>query len=252
MFTWGPNQPAQAPAVTDDGFLLHFDGANGSTTFVEAFGRTQLSVTPTFPVISTSSPRFGSGKGDFSSIYDNRVEFATVGDPILQLGSSDFTIEWWINHPAPTTTGRTATPLMSSIGGSNDAGFATFLFTSNAAANATLSFVAYLDPLGTTSVSMAGAFPVGSLGVWQHMAVSRTGSAFSMYVDGTRVATATNAGSIRNTTGKLCVGGWGLGGINPATARAVGGLDEVRIIRGAGKGIYSGATITVPSAPFLP
>jgi hypothetical protein len=95
-----------------------------------------------------------------------------------------------------------------------------------------------------TLTSSDGAAAV-SLNAWHHVAVSRTGSTISLYVDGKRVASA--ADSVNYTTGNC---GMGIGKVAAQNGYSFGAgfIDEVRITRQVAR--YSGATYTVPAQAF--
>jgi len=84
-----------------------------------------------------------------------------------------------------------------------------------------------------------------ALNTWHHVAVSRTGSTISLYLDGKRVASA--ADSINYTTGGC---GMGVGKVADQNGYSFGSgfIDEVRITRHVAR--YSGATYTVPAQAF--
>ncbi|MEI6557973.1 MAG: LamG-like jellyroll fold domain-containing protein, partial [Rhodospirillaceae bacterium] len=75
-------------------------------------------------------------------------------------------------------------------------------------------------------------------GVFNHIAVSRTSSTMSVYLNGTRIYTGTVAQS-------FSVGNLRIGALYDGFSVFNGVMDCVRIINGTG--IYSGATITVPT-----
>jgi hypothetical protein len=75
-------------------FLSHFDGTNGSQTFVDEYGHT-MAPTSAAPVLSTTSPKFGTASLYFSTATD--YINITSGTTDFNFGTGDFTIECWVN-----------------------------------------------------------------------------------------------------------------------------------------------------------
>ena len=91
---------------------------------------------------------------------------------------------------------------------------------------------------GNTSVAYTGSL---SINTWYHIAVVRSGSTVTLYVNGTANATTdTQAGTIGN--GVLRIGADGSG-----VTRVAGRMSNFRI---AASAVYSGATITTPTKPL--
>jgi len=78
---------------------------------------------------------------------------------------------------------------------------------------------------------------------WNHVAVSRTGTTVQAYFNGTRTINQTDATSFAAPTANYSVG-CRVGGTNGLS----GSISNFRLITGAG--MYTGATIPVPSAPL--
>ena len=78
---------------------------------------------------------------------------------------------------------------------------------------------------------------------WNHVAVSRTGTTVQAYFNGTRTINQTDATSFGAPTANYSVG-CRTGGTNSLT----GSISNFRLVKGAG--MYTGATIPVPSAPL--
>jgi hypothetical protein len=96
--------------------------------------------------------------------------------------------------------------------------------------------------LNNSSVTVASA-PQNQ---WNHVAISRTGTGsnnVSCYLNGTRVGQLTNTGSTTNSS--LTIGRYYY---DTADYYINGYISNVRLV--VGSGLYSGATITVPTAPL--
>jgi hypothetical protein len=79
---------------------------------------------------------------------------------------------------------------------------------------------------------------------WHHVAMCKVASVYSLYLDGTRTATATVA-DVVTQSGTLYIGS-----DDDDSDEVIGYMDELRISSAAVFG--SGATITIPTAPPLP
>mgnify|MGYP006274637739 CR=1 FL=1 len=92
------------------------------------------------------------------------------------------------------------------------------------------------------SDSMSAASGVGfSTQTWHHMALTRSGTTVSGYIDGTRVATMTSSANMTNTN--CMVGGYGGTGYS-----FYGNISNFRIVKGAA--MYTGSSFTVPTSPL--
>ena len=99
--------------------------------------------------------------------------------------------------------------------------------------------------------------PKLTLNQWNHVAVTRAGHTYSVYVNGTRVITTTNSSAPAAVNpsyimfGNAHAGGpnWpgGATGKFPRTS-FIGYMDNIRITKGVAR--YTGATTTVPTFPF--
>jgi hypothetical protein len=147
------------------------DGANASTTFRDDAGRTQKGVQANGNAqMSTAQSKFGGA----SALFDGSGDFLTVPhNNAFDLGTGDFTIEFWVRSADWTTSG-----------------------VSYALINETTSF--YLG-------YYKGNFGSGDVGIilyqggdriytgfvmtnntWQHIALVRSSGSTKVYVDGTQ------------------------------------------------------------------
>ena len=229
---------APAPGPTDPLFsqvvlLLHFDGANGSTTFTDS-SPSPLTVTASGDAaISTAESKFGG-----ASLYVDGDEYATVAisgpEDEFEFGTDDFTLEFWCKddgtsgEPAIITTADPTDAEGIWIGVSNTgslywlAGNGTWLFVET-----------------TSSPSVRN-------NLWHHIAYVRNGADLLLFLDGQEVATQ-NIGasySLTNANDLLRIGGR-----DSYSQYFTGWIDEVRVTRGAGAARYT-ANFTPPTAAF--
>lgn len=197
--------------------LLHFDGANGSTTFTDVRGHT---FTPNNSAdLSSAQARFGATSGRLDS---TRYIISTATSD-QGLASGPFCIEMWV--------------YLNSISGLKS------LWTTRH--NGSVSTYAYINGSSIlTSVSGWGsASGVLTAGAWHHLAFTRDGSNnLRMFVDGVVVDTSTGGPT---HTGDVS---WRLG-FDAATVNQSfnGYMDDFRLTVGAAR--YT-AGFTPPAAAF--
>lgn len=211
---------------------LHFNGADGSTTFVDS------SITPKTPTVNgaaqidTAQFKFGGASGLFNGT-DAYLQYADNAG--FNLGPTDFTIEVEY-RPASTGTqqvlvtyGQFAAPFGSGIGYFVDYqpdGKARFgFFTGNS-----------LTQLLTVNALTAGQF--------NHIAVARAGNVYRIFLNGNLENTITTANAPNSpSSAVLLVGRYQS---SPALL-ANGWMDELRITKGVAR--YT-ASFTRPAEEF--
>lgn len=203
--------------------LLHCDGADGSTTFTDVKGHV---VTANGNAqISTAQSKFGGASAAFGGF----VDYLTTpygSDWGLSGYSGDFTLECWIY-----STGTGGGVLLTRTG-------ATFCTIYLSLISSAIYFQASKGA-GAWDVSI-NTGPL-TLNAWHHIAATRHGNIFRVFLDGTQKATVTVSGALMTDTNPLTIGR------DPGGAAFAGYLDEVRITKGAA--LYT-ADFTPPSAPF--
>jgi hypothetical protein len=171
--------------------------------------------------VSTTQKKFGNS----SFVFDGSGDWLSVAyGPDLDLTSGDFTIEAWI---------------WRNVSSANQGVFS----TRTGAFGATLTIDAdkpRFDIIGTVAnVVSPSNFPTEQ---WSHLAVSRQGSSFRLFFDGTQVATSTSAVTGIPSTA-AAVGARDANGNNALN----GYIDEFRVTKGIAR--YT-TNFTPPTAPF--
>jgi hypothetical protein len=224
-----PPSAAFADPTLTRPLLLHFDEADGATTFVNS-GTLGGSGTSTNSRISTTQHRFGTASyftNTAGGTPDGRVPAASVPD----LGSGDFTIEFWL-YAVGTMWGN-ATFLASQGGANNDVGWSIYMFG---------GFNFRYSDTGGTPTECRWSSPWNWTGdTWRHVAICRSGDTLRAFIDGVQGSgTFSMAGvTVRKSTSPLCLGFNAQGNLN-------GYLDEVAITKRA---LYT-ANFTPPTAPY--
>lgn len=221
----GPSSEDGDPEWALVGSLLHFDGTNESTAFVDQTGKVWTAGGSA--VISTTESVF-SESGSFPGTDDNSL-ISTPDDPTLNFGTGDFTIEFFQYYTDISGYQTIATKGYTSAG-------SWLLQTGNGN--------------GAINVYLNGSFCCADPGeiateTWMHIAVVRSSDELTIYRNGNPVATGAAGQNLSNAYSL----GIGEGAAGPvfATYRFKGYMDEFRITKMAR---YT-AAFTPPVAPFV-
>ncbi|MEO8024111.1 LamG-like jellyroll fold domain-containing protein, partial [Polaromonas sp.] len=224
--------PAVAEPVQGDHYaqsnslLLHADGVNGATAFVDdGVAMKTLSVTGSASV-STASKVFGTG----SAAFANGGYISVPSTTDFNFGASPFTIEFFLKPNSiggiqglvSTRTSAVYSPFEIDLQGSS-----VRILKSNAAVN---------------SWEIVGVFPSTAIAAnaWQHVAIVGNGTVMSVYVNGVPSTSTAAYTPFAALTGPLYIGKGGDGAFS-------GSMDEIRISKGVAR--YS-AAFTMPAAQF--
>lgn len=197
--------------------LLHCNGTNGSTTFTDNSSTIKTVTANGNAQISTAQSKFGGS----ATLFDGTGDCLTIPTSSdFGMGTSDFTIEVWVNPTTITGSDRGIVDLRNTIGAANNGTF----FIQGAAAK-----LAFYD--GTTVFGTTGsAIPTGS---WTHVALVRSGTTLSGYVNGVLDFTGTCATNLGSS--QVCgIGGSAVSG-NIASSPFLGYIDEVRVTKGVAR-----------------
>ena len=224
-------------AVTPDAnfanvsLLLHGDGTG--STIVDS-SATPKTVTAYGSATQSATQSQWGGKS-FAFDGTTNCYLQSAANAAFDFGSSDMTIEFWFRSSQTTAN---ATLMNREWGSSPYTGGWTVLM--NGPSNGP---AIYWADSSTSVVFMSSSLTTHRDGQWHHFAWSRSGTTHSMYLDGTRIATATS--SINFGTGKQLT----IGSDQTFGGRYFNGfIDDIRITKGTAR--YTGATITVPTAAF--
>lgn len=202
-----------APLVSDINtrFLLGFRGA-------AIYDATQKNNIETVGGVSVSSAmtRFGQPV----IFFDGTTGYLNVPDSAnLNLGSVSHSIEGWI-YPTTVSAGS-RTVLAKNWNGVNTYGYVVLVNTS--------TFNVYVSNNNANWNVINGAnLGMLSANTGYHFSIIRNGSSWGFNINGTQVATSSNAGAIYNNSSPLTIGA-----ANPtATAFFQGYMSELRITKG--------------------
>ena len=220
--------------------LLHFDGTNGSTTWLDSSGYAHTGNLGFNAQISTTHAEFGTAS--FTGTSGSGFARVTTHDPLASefsiINGKDFSIEGFFYRVAhdPDHHG-----CLFSLTRAPNAGVEIYVEKNTGLLKAVVNNAA-----GTTIVTLASAANLDT-GAWHHWALGRVGTTYSLYLDGTRVATSTAAGTVMSSYTQCSIGMMfpGEGNSDPVID---GWIDEVRYLNGSCA--YNGSTYTVPTAAF--
>lgn len=209
------------PDFSNVSLLLHMDGADGSTTFIDN-SNNGYTVTPSGNAqVDTAIVKYGTG----ALLLDGILDYLTIANAApLQFGTGDFTVECWARIGGSTAN-------FSGIVCKLSAGFGagSWRIRWNAGPIVEAQVDAAVIQSGTISAN-----------TWYHLALTRSGTDLRFFVDGTQVGSTTTNSSDLNVTDALTIG------LNAAVAMT-GSIDDVRITKGVAR--YT-ANFTVPDAAF--
>jgi hypothetical protein len=210
--------------------LLHFDGANGSTTFTDSSPYNRTVTTFGGAVNSTSQPVFGT-----SSLYlPDGTSYISLPVAAANFNGSDFCIEMFVK---PTSKG-----LYGNLMGHNLAvtGSVGFNLQWAYGSNKVRLFSGYVA--GVLNIDSESTIDV-PLSVNTHLALVRTGQVLRLYIGG---QVAIEVDSPLTLWAESASGAFAVGAGDGNNRFGVGYIDEFRIRKEA---VYTG-NFTPPTAPF--
>jgi hypothetical protein len=222
-------KPPAAVSSTGDPYfsavslLLHMDGTNGSTTFVDsgpnAFAITRYGTAS----ISTTQSKFSGTSG----YIDGSGARLGLSSTAIDFGTGDFTAECWIylNSNPSSAYGQIMGKHVYGVS-------ASWILQLN-----TARVLSFLWNDGANILSTATSL---NLGQWYHVAASRSGSTLRIYIDGSQVASTTISYTFSSST-EFTIGS---SSNDISAARINAYIDDVRLTKGVAR------TISVPTAAF--
>jgi hypothetical protein len=222
---------APLTAITNTSLLLNFTNAG----IYDATSKNDLETVGDAQISNAITPKWGSTSIKFDGTGDS-LDFPT--STFFTMGTGDFTIECWYYSPVGYATGN-----------------------------------AYLFDLGVNGtrvqlasnqlyfIAVAGSGVTGAAGIgtgastWYHLAIARSGSTITVYVNGTSIGNVTNASNLTDNDCRIGQYGGGGNGFN-------GYIQDFRITKGyaryvqgtganAGQMVFNGTnTLALPTAAF--
>jgi len=233
--------PPIAPSPVS--LLLAFQGATGSTTFIDSTGNTIWTAQNGAAISASVTPFSGSGAGSLASPGPNSsgqyiTTPSSVGFP-LDVGSSNFTFEGWFYCAA-----LSGQAIIMDFTNSFTESFR--IYTNVSGANVQVTAQGFGGVLSGGSPSSLAVTATSLNGKWNHFAFVRNGLVFTMYLNGVPGNSYTSSsGSVgAASSGSYFIGGGYLSGAQDTYW--VGNLADIRYSFSA---VYTGQ-FTPPAAPF--
>ena len=214
--------------------LLPFDGSNGATSTSDLSNRNATVTFAGTAQLSTGQSKFGGS----SLLLDGNSDYLTISDTYWNtaINSGDWAIELWARF---STLGTNAELIgnRGDVGGNSSNGWALRKKDSN---NIILYWYEggqfnYLNHTQGTQTAL-------SADTWYHIAVTRSGNTWKLFLDGTAEDTVTDSGTITTGTGnRLFIGNFG-------SNYTHGYIDDLRITVGQAR--YT-SNFTAPTSAHL-
>lgn len=208
------------------GLLVHADGANAGTTFIDS-GPSGLTLTAVGNAqISTAQAKFGYA----SMLFDGNGDAVTApSSSAWDFGTGDFTVECFVFPTNGTTTLNQGLIVRDSIGGTRG----WLMYLADGTGGSTVRALAFGVWSGATVAAVMSTY-APTVNTWTHVAVTRQSGVFKLWANGTLVATQPGftSLSVGSSGTPLAIGSlWSSTGATAASG-LIGHIDEVRITKG--------------------
>jgi hypothetical protein len=202
--------------------LLRGNGTNGSTSFTDE-SPNNLTVTNTGSVtVNTTTKKYGTG----SMAVSGSGQYLTIpSSSNLAFGTGDFTVEFWYNSPNVVASNY---PVI--YGNSNSGAWATNSFvilSSHATIPAVRKFMLEVYNMNNAGNILTSTTTVND-NTWYHVAVTRNGSTFRLFVNGVVEATYTSSASVDSGSASTAV----IGGTSDPVNQSPCYIDDLRVTKG--------------------
>ena len=227
-------------------WLSPFDGSNGATTTTDSSDSNSSLTLQGSTQISTAQSKFGGSSMYVPSSTEQGV-YANVAGTTVNL-TGDFTIEYWF-HRVQVSYANNMAQLIYGMPLSNSISGYSMVVGYYGSSTSTSQSLMYVSSNGSSwnvaSAVQLGTGSLGTVGQWVHIALVRSGSDWSYYVDGTRTYTGSLGSAAIAAPGGYMYLGRAWGSDNSIEAY----YDDFRVTQGLAR--YSGASFTVPTTAHL-
>lgn len=184
--------------VQNTNLLLHMDGVNGSTDFVDSSGEDH-SVTAFGSAHVTSQPNvFGQSLSLGDPTLDGYLQIPN--SPQFTFGANDFTIDTWVSLRSTTESG-----VVAAVRGTTTTDQSWMLWYSASQ----FDFRFYAGSTGTSVNDITGTTfiaPFSTTDLFVHLAIVRKGDQWTFFFNGTPIGALTSALPIFGSTADLTIG----------------------------------------------
>lgn len=199
------------PTPGDTVLLVHMDGGDGDTTFVDSSGQGHvITAVGAAQKDQAFTPFLGQGalQASLLTVATQINRLTVANSPDWNFGTGDFTIDMWLRVTSNPGTPRSPFVLGSFVDG----------------IYAEFTSVPSIDTYFNSNFTRATVLP--TIGIWEHWAWVREAGTFTLYVDGVVQLTETRTEDI-NPAGNVDIAGI------PAGQGMGGNMDEFRITKGS-------------------
>lgn len=216
------------PYYNNLSLLLHCDGTNGSTNFVDNSPNSLVATVEGNASISTAQSKFGGASAYFDGSGD-RISYGN--NSLFNFGTGDFTVEAWVYAIDQL---KFYVHLMGKGSGISSSG--------------EWVVALYGGPFyfAGGGIALTGTTQIPN-NTWNHVAVTRQSGTVRLFVNGIQEATGTGAGDI--TSSRTFNIGDRESGDQYLNYPHYGYMDEIRITKGVA--MYT-SNFAVQTAPFVP
>ena len=216
------------PYFANVSLLLHCDGTNGSTTFMDS-SASPKTVTRTGTTVSTAQSKFGGASAIFSSPTD---KLTVPSSSAFNFGADDFCVEAWIR---PNSVTSDATRMIIDRGNFSD--FTPWMLTQF---NNNLRFAGSANATSWAFDIFADAsLNVNTL---YHVAGTRSCNVFRLFCNGVQIGTQTVSTTLFDGSNAVVIGNQ-----NSNNLLFEGYMDDIRITKGVAR--YTSG-FSVPTEAF--
>ena len=219
------NRKSFDPVNANTELLLHIDGSNNSTSFVDS-SKNGFTVTAVGNAkISTDQSKFGGS----SAVFDGTGDYLTLGgEAAFAFGTGDFTIEMWVYFNTISGDG-----FLYDSRGPN--GLYPSIYRNG-------SVIRYF----TNSANRIASGTVAA-NQWYHVAVVRSGGTTALFLNGSQQGTYADTNTYLNDALRPIIGAVGQSGF-VGVSSLNGYIDELRIVKG--RALYT-SNFTPERKPYL-
>jgi hypothetical protein len=219
---WSPGYAPVDEHYDNVSLLLYGNGTNGSTTITDNSPSPKTVTAVGNAQISTAQSKFGGA----SIAFDGAGDYLTIPHSTgLNLATGDFTIEWWL-RPNSILVGGIILDFRVGLLGRGLA------LVQTAATPGAIRFLAGdNNDINGWEVEITSQ-PLLSTGQWSHVAATRSGTIFQIFIDGILSGSANSAVVIEfPTSGNIEVGI----GADLTSIPYNGYIDDLRITKGVAR-----------------
>lgn len=210
-----------------DSLIMNMDGLNNSQYFAD-----HSKYYNTITAIGNARLVTSTGITNSTSLYLDGLSNLKIPNDPFRFGTSNFTFEFWVNVDA--TQPKSYPYLFASSIYNSGGGFIIYLPGPGTAWGGTDRLYFQSSTSGAAGPNMQSTSAFKGQG-WKHVAITRNGSTFRLFVNGVQEATVTN--STANFTGATSPGSYLGAGISGAGVDAntwtKGYIDLLRVTKGA-------------------